>query len=202
MSEFLCGDCKDHFEDVKTVLSELSIKYSTADRLVRGFDYYTGTIFEINSRDLESAQNALGGGGRYDKLLSEFGGPDMPAIGFAVGLDRTIMLMKELGISYSREEDRVKAYILQITDLKDPFCLDILKMLRDAGIICEMDYGKVSVGTGIKKAGKKGFDVAVIIGDEEIKEDKVTIKDLKRFKQYNVSRTELVEKIIDVTGAK
>jgi histidyl-tRNA synthetase len=126
----------------------------------------------------------------------------MPAIGFAVGLDRTVMLMKELGISYTPEEGPAKAYFIAITDLKDPFCLDILKILRDAGITCEVDYGKRTLGTGIKKAGKKGFDVAVIVGDEEIKKNKVTVKDLKRFKQYSVSRTELVKKIIDLTGAE
>ena len=84
----------------------------------------------MTSKDLESAQNALGGGGRYDSLLSEFGGPDMPAIGFAIGLDRTIMLMKELGIEYTQKDKTVKAYMVSILEPDEPYCLAVLKVIK------------------------------------------------------------------------
>jgi histidyl-tRNA synthetase len=202
ISEYLCADCKDDFESVKTMLSSLEIKYRIDDSLVRGFDYYTGTIFEMISRDLESAQNAVGGGGRYDKLLSEFGGPDMPATGFAIGLDRTILLMKELGIDYRRDSSRLKAYMITLAEPGDGYSLEILKDLRDAGIICHVDYSSRNIGTGIKKAEKKGFGLAVIIGEEEIKKGSVTVKDLGKFEQYSFDRQQLVKKIRQITGVK
>ncbi len=198
---FLCDSCSDHFRKVKEALSGLSLDYRIADDMVRGFDYYTGTIFEMVSNDLESAQNALGGGGRYDRLLMEFNGPDKPAIGFAIGLDRTIMLMKDLGIKYIAGEDKAKVYIISIADTGSSYTLNILKDLRDGGIICDIDYSGGSIGSGIKRAGKKDFNIAVIIGDDEIKNNTITIKDLKSFKQYNINKEKILEKISEIMGA-
>ena len=202
ISQYLCPACKTQFEAVKKILSDLQIKYRTDDRLVRGFDYYTGTIFEMVSLDLESAQNAVGGGGRYDGLLAEFGGPDMPATGFAIGLDRTMLLMKELGIDYSRDSGQVKTYMINLAEPGDTYSLGILKDLRNAGIICHVDYSSRNIGTGIKKAGKKGFGLVVIIGEEEMKKESVTVKDLAKFEQYSIGRQELVKKIRQITGEK
>lgn len=201
ITEFLCDSCIVHFGKVKEALSDLSLDYKVSDDLVRGFDYYTGTIFEMVSSDLESAQNALGGGGRYDRLLMEFNGPDKPAIGFAIGLDRTIMLMKDLGIKYITSKSKTKAYIISIADTGSSYILSILKELRDGGIICDIDYLGASIGAGIKRAGKKGFNIAVIIGDDEINNNTITIKDLKSFKQYNINKDKLLEKISEITGA-
>jgi len=202
ITSFLCTECEDHFEKVKFFLKSLSIKYKISDELVRGFDYYTGTIFEMTSKELESAQNALGGGGRYNKLLKEFGGPDMPAIGFAIGLDRTIMLMKELRIEYKQKKGRIKVYFISTKRPDDLYSLKILKILRDAGISCETNYGTKNIGNGVKKAGKKGFKLAAIIGSEEIKTRTVSVKDLNKFKQYNFNQAQLVKKIMELTGAK
>jgi len=201
ITEFLCNSCSDHFGKVKDTLSVLSLDYIVSDNLVRGFDYYTGTIFEMISTDLESAQNALGGGGRYDRLLKEFNGPDKPAIGFAIGLDRTIMLMKDLGIKYIARKSKAKVYIISIADIGSSYILSILKELRDGGIICDIDYLGTSIGTGIKRAGKKGFNIAVIIGNDEINNNTITIKDLKSFKQYNINKDKLLEKISEIIGA-
>jgi len=201
INEFLCDSCSDHFDKVKEALADLSLDYRVSDDLVRGFDYYTGTIFEMISTDLESAQNALGGGGRYDRLLKEFNGPDKPAIGFAIGLDRTIMLMKDLGIKYITGESKAKVYIISIADSGSSYIISILKDLRDGGIICDMDYAGSSIGAGIKRAGKKGFNIAVIIGDDEINNNTITIKDLKDYKQYNINKDKLLEKISEIIGA-
>ena len=201
ITEFLCDSCSDHFGKVKDTLSVLSLDYIVSDDLVRGFDYYTGTIFEMISTDLESAQNALGGGGRYDRLLKEFNGPDKPAIGFAIGLDRTIMLMKDLGIKYIARKSKAKVYIISIANTGSPYILSILKELRDGGIICDIDYLGTSIGTGIKRAGNKGFNIAVIIGDDEINNNTITVKDLKSFKQYNINKDKLLEKISEIIGA-
>ncbi len=102
MSSYLCSECEKNFKEVLECLKILKINYRTDKNLVRGFDYYTRTIFEVISEDLQSAQNALGGGGRYDNLMKELGGPDIPATGFAVGIDRTMMLMKQLNIEIKK----------------------------------------------------------------------------------------------------
>jgi len=201
MSGYLCPECSKHLESLQAILKELSIKYTIDDGLVRGFDYYSGTVFEIISNDLESAQNALGGGGRYDSLLAEFGGPDMPAAGFAIGLDRTLLLMKELGIGPGKGNGGIRAYIIG-TAPGDPYCIDVLKSLRDAGIACEVDYSNKNIGKGVKKAGKSGFDLAVIIGDDEKKNGTVSIKDLKEFKQASVKKEKVAEYIMDRAGAE
>jgi len=201
INQFLCAACNEHFEKVKGSLSDLSLDYEISDDLVRGFDYYTGTIFEMISNDLASAQNALGGGGRYDRLLKEFGGPDKPAIGFAIGLDRTMMLMKELGIKYIDDESRAKAYIISIAAAGQPYILDVLKKLRDANIICDIDHTGAGIGAGIKRAGKKDYNIAIIIGDDEIENNKITVKDLNNFKQYSINKEDLLEKIIEIMGA-
>jgi len=201
INQFLCTSCNEHFEKVKGSLSDLSLDYEISDELVRGFDYYTGTIFEMISNDLASAQNALGGGGRYDRLLKEFSGPDKPAIGFAIGLDRTMMLMKELGIKYIDDESRAKAYIISIAAAGQSYALDVIKKLRDANIICDIDYTCAGIGAGIKRAGKKDYNIAIIIGDDEIDNNTITIKDLNNFKQYSINKEDLLEKIIEIMGA-
>ena len=94
--DHICKNCRTHFEKVIKLLEKIKIDFIVKKELVRGFDYYTGTVFEIISEDLKGMQNALGGGGRYDNLFEEFGGPSIPSIGFAVGIDRTIVLMKQL----------------------------------------------------------------------------------------------------------
>ena len=124
---FLCSECKKNFKEVLKCLKRFNIEYKTDPGLVRGFDYYTGTIFEIISEDLESAQNALGGGGRYDNLISQFGGPEIPAVGFAAGIDRTIMLMKQLGIKVKKSAGRPKVYLIMMDESCREYSLDILK---------------------------------------------------------------------------
>ena len=200
ISDYLCSSCKTHFKDLTDTLSGLSVDFKISDSLVRGFDYYTKTVFEIISNDLESAQNALGGGGRYDNLIGQFGGPEMPAIGFAIGIDRTIMLMKDLGIEYGLDTKNIKAYLVSMGDDYKGYMLEILKLFRDSGISCDINYTSRSIKAEIKKAEKLDFDIIVFLGEDEYKNDSVTIKDLKNFKQYKVSKNEIVGKIFEIAG--
>jgi len=200
ISEYLCSSCKTHFKDLTDTLSGLSVNFKISDSLVRGFEYYTKTVFEIISNDLESAQNALGGGGRYDNLIGQFGGPEMPAIGFAVGIDRTIMLMKDLGIDYGPDTKNIKVYLVSMEDDCRGYMLEILRYLRDSGISCDINYTSRSIKAEIKKAEKLEFDIIVFIGEDERKDDTVTVKDLKDFKQYTVSKKEIVGKIFEIAG--
>jgi len=201
ISEYLCTSCKTHFKDLTDTLSILSVEFEISDSLVRGFDYYTRTVFEIISNDLESAQNALGGGGRYDDLIGQFGGPEMPAIGFAVGMDRTIMLMKDLGIDYGPDTNKnIKAYLVSMGYDCKGYMLEILRLLRDSGISCDINYTSRSIKAEIKKAEKLDFDIIAFLGEDEYRNDLVTIKNLKDFKQYTVSKKEIAEKIFEIAG--
>jgi histidyl-tRNA synthetase len=194
----ICPDCRQHFDKVTEYLDLLKIDYVIKDDLVRGFDYYTKTIFEIISADLDSAQNALGGGGRYDRLISQFGGPDMPSIGFAVGIDRTIVLMRQLNISYSLKQDALSVLIINMENSHKPYCLELLKFLRDFGVKSEISHEAKNIGNSIKSAQKNGFSHIIIIGEDEVKSGILNIKDLKEFQQQKINFKNEPEKILNI----
>ncbi len=194
----ICPDCRQHFDTVTEYLDLLNIDYVIKDDLVRGFDYYTRTIFEIISEDLKSVQNALGGGGRYDTLIPQFGGPQMPSIGFAVGIDRTIMLMQQSGIMYSSKKVVLSILIINMENSHKPYCLKLLKFFRDYGIKSDISYETKNIGGRIKSAQKLGFSHIAIIGEDEVKSDKINIKDLQKFQQQEINWKEEPEKILNI----
>ncbi len=194
----ICQDCRQHFDNVLKFLDMLRIDYIIKDDLVRGFDYYTQTIFEIISQDLGSAQNALGGGGRYDKLIPEFGGPDMPSIGFAVGIDRTIVLMRQLNIIYPVKNDALSVLIINMDNRHKPYCFELLKFFRDFGVKSEISYEAKNIGNSIKSAQKQGFSHIIIIGEDEVKSGIISIKDLREFKQQKINVKDEPEKILNI----
>lgn len=194
----ICPDCRQHFDKVTEYLDLLKIDYVIKDDLVRGFDYYTQTIFEIISADLDSAQNALGGGGRYDKLIPQFGGPDMPSIGFAVGIDRTIVLMRQLNISYSLKQDDLSVLIINMENSHKSYCLELLRFLREFGIKSEISHEAKNIGNSIKSAQKNGFSHIIIIGEDEVKSGILSIKDLKEFQQQKINFKNEPEKILNI----
>ena len=194
----ICTDCRLHFDKVKEFLGLLKIDYAVKDDLVRGFDYYTRTIFEIVSEDLKSMQNALGGGGRYDSLISQFGGPDMPSIGFAVGIDRTIVLMRQLNIMYPLKKDASSILIINMENSHKPYCLKLLKFFRDQSVKSEISYETKNIGSQIKSAQKNGFSHIAIVGEDEVKSDIITIKDLQKFQQQKINWKSEPEKILNI----
>lgn len=185
--EHICAECKNHFDDVKKYLDIIGLNYSIKKELVRGFDYYTRTIFEIISDDLENVQNALGGGGRYDNLIEQFGGPSIPSVGFAIGLDRTAILLKQLNLASANCFPEVKIYIILMEDKFGPYGVEVLKFIRSLGFICELSLDKKSITNQIKSAQKNGFTHMVIIGENEVASDSLTVKNLKTFKQFSFS---------------
>ncbi len=188
ISGHLCGKCKSHLEDVFEILRILDIKYVHNENLVRGFDYYTRTIFEIVSHDIDSAQNALGGGGRYDNLISEFGGPKLSSIGFAVGLERTMLLMQDLGIKPPEDKtDILSAYIINMSLKFNSYLFEIFKFLRQNKVICDSNFNIRNVGTEIKWAKEQGYSHIIIIGEDEVKSSSLTIKDLNNYSQVQIS---------------
>ena len=200
ISYYLCSECKKNFEEVLKCLKILGIKYRIDKNLVRGFDYYTRTIFEIISEDLESAQNALGGGGRYDNLIGELGGPDIPATGFAVGIDRTIILMRQLNIGLPKSDKKSRVYFVAMDRNSQEYSLGILKYLREKEIVCDINFNIRNLKTEIKWASDNGYDFIIIVGEDEVKTGNLTIKDIKKFKQYKVDWKNETEKIIEIIG--
>jgi len=185
--DFLCTECRQHIGKIMEFLKVIGVNFIIKENLVRGFDYYTRTIFEIISEDLESAQNALGGGGRYDKLIGQFGGPDTPSIGFAVGIDRTIVLMKQLKIKFMEGGKQSRIFIISMRDDFKHYSFKLAKFLRDNNLSCEMSFLEKSVGSQIKNAEKNKFSHVIIIGEDEIKSGIITMKNLKTFEQFKIN---------------
>ena len=185
--DYICNACREHFNRIIDLLESINIEYILKPDLVRGFDYYTRTVFEIISEDLDSAQNALGGGGRYDRLISQFGGPDIPAIGFAAGIDRTIVLMKKLGIPIKKSVDNSSIFIVAMKEEYKNYCFKMLGFLRESGYRAEINYSAKTIGNHIKWAEKNTFSHVAIIGEDEVNSGTITIKDLKNFTQHNIN---------------
>lgn len=185
----LCSECADHFAAVKEGLARLGVPYSTDKTLVRGLDYYTKTAFEVKSGDL-GAQSAVCGGGRYDNLSEAIGGPHVPGVGFAAGLDRMLLVMGEQGCSFGPEPS-VDAQVICLDESVKLDALEILYRLRRAGFNADMDYQKRSMKSQLKQALAGRAAAAVILGADEISRGVVALKDLRSAEQKDVQSSEL-----------
>lgn len=193
ITDCLCDECKDHFERVKKLLTEAGIDFVLDPRLVRGLDYYTKTAFEIKYLPL-GAQSAVAGGGRYDGLIEEMGGKPTPAVGFATGLERVLLALEKQNLlpENAPAED---AFVVALGDVaKEPaFCL--LAKLRRAGLTASMDFAGRSMKAQMKQANKMHARFALILGEDEVKEDTVMMKDMVASKQEKVPLAEIIETI-------
>ena len=176
--DYLCDACGAHFTRVRAGLSALGIPFTIDPRLVRGLDYYTRTTFEFAGRALESAQNALGGGGRYDGLVEELGGPPTPGIGFGIGLDRTLLACNAEGV-FSAEELAPPLDVYVVDFAGGEAARDITTELRRAGLRADRAFGGRSAKSQLKSADRSGARLALIIGPDEAAAGQVTIKDLR-----------------------
>ena len=180
-SDFICEDCANHFNELKSYLNELGIKYSINKLLVRGLDYYNRTVFEITSNNLGS-QNAVCGGGRYDSLVKNLGGEDTPAIGFAMGMERLASLLGE------KTEEKDTAFVVCNNPLE---AVKLTEELRQAGITAEFDLTNKKFVKQLEKASKIA-KYAVILGEDEIAAGEVTVKNLDSGEQKTVKREDLI----------
>ena len=179
-SDFICEDCAEHFTKLKTYLDKLGVKYNVNKLLVRGLDYYNRTVFEIKSNNLGS-QNAVCGGGRYDSLVRNLGGEDTPAVGWAMGMERLNSLLP------TRENKKLDGYIVS-TSPADAF--ELAEELRKEGYTIEFDLSNKKFTKQLEKASKVA-NYALILGEDEIKAGKVSVKNLATSEQKTVSRQEL-----------
>ena len=176
MVDHLTPECAEHFDGVATGLEALGISYEISPRLVRGLDYYTRTTFEFASGALDSAQNAVGGGGRYDRLVEDLGGPPTPGIGFALGVDR-ILLACDAEDTFPAQPVVVDAFVVDMTDGHQATLL--CDELRRAGLGADRSFGGRSVKAQMKVADRSGARVAVIVGKDELEAGVVSIRDLR-----------------------
>lgn len=177
--DHLCDDCKNHFMAVLEYLDEMDINYSLNPRIVRGLDYYTKTVWEIfESGGQEGKLNALGGGGRYDDLVELLGGRPTPAIGFAVGMERTIMKMQEVKAEVSKGKP-TEVYIAQLGIEARKKALNLFEDLRGDGFRVAENMSKKGLKDQLEAANKKGAQYTLIMGQKEIADDTVLIRDME-----------------------
>ncbi|MCX5700189.1 MAG: histidine--tRNA ligase [Candidatus Omnitrophica bacterium] len=188
--EYLCLDCKAHFDKVKEGLSMLKIGYEVSSHLVRGLDYYTGTVFEITHQDL-GAQDAIGAGGRYNNLIEELGGNKSGAIGFAFGVERLLLLTK-LKI---QDTDKNLVYIITLGDKARKTGLNLLENLRKNNICADADYEGKSIKGAMRKANDEGAHFVLIIGDDEIAKDVINLKDMVSGEQKEIKTSDIIKEL-------
>jgi len=172
--DFLCSGCRTHFDVVLSLLHLLNVPFEINTTMVRGLDYYTRTTFEVTTKQL-GAQNAVAAGGRYDKLVEEFGGPPTPAIGFAIGMERIVELLQT---SNKQDIPNPKVFIATIGAPAEKEALIIANRLRENGIWVEIGYAGNSLKSQLRKADRLSAGYVLIIGDDEISSGKVKWKRL------------------------
>ncbi len=191
----LCLECKTNFEKLIEYLKAYDIRYRINDRLVRGLDYYTRTTFEIISKVL-GAQNAVCGGGRYDTLVQELGGKGTPATGFAIGIERTVEILKsqpQLLANLVKREKGIMLYIAVVGDEAKKKGFSILTQVRKSGFTGDMDYLGRSLKGQMKAADKEGAKYTLIIGDEELKKNSGILRKMDDGSQKEISLDRVVE---------
>lgn len=194
--DYLCDECLDHFENVKRFLDEQEIKYDINPYIVRGLDYYTRTVFEFTSTDLGS-QSTVCGGGRYDGLVEIIGGKSVPALGCGMGIERLMLIMEAQKNPLTVFEKQCDIYIGNIGVAALEVCNVLALKLRKAGFCVQTDLIGRSVKAQMKYADKIGAKYACIIGDSEIEQGKVLIKNMQDGENFEVLLENFVDKFIE-----
>jgi histidyl-tRNA synthetase len=186
--QYLCPACQSHFEAVLAGLDRRGLRYVTNDRLVRGLDYYSRTTFEYVSASL-GAQDSLGGGGRYDYLIEEFGGPDTPGVGLAIGLERTLLAAPVT----SAPARRHLVFVVWLTEAERDAAQDLADRLRANGVAAQVDYDARKVKGQFKSADAAQAACCIIIGPDELAKGVYSLKDLATGDQREVSSNAIIE---------
>ena len=200
VNEFLCEECRAHFDAVRDLLARLKISSTLNPHIVRGLDYYTRTVFEISSQVL-GAQNAVCGGGRYDNLVAQMGGPPTPGVGLAMGMDRLLIVAEAAGgiaASEGRAVDgraRLDVAFVALDPASLRLLVPVMHALRTRGIAADTDYGLRKIDKQLRAAGDSGARLAVIVGGDELASGEATLQDLATRQRERVKLAE-VEDVI------
>jgi histidyl-tRNA synthetase len=190
IADFHSPEAADHFEAVCAGLTALHIPFAVEPKLVRGLDYYRRTIFEFQGETLNSAQNALGGGGRYDGLVEALGGPSTQGVGFALGVDRTLLACDDEGV-FGPKPAELDVFVVDVTG--GLHATEITADLRAAGLAADRGYDDRSMKAQMKLANRSGAQFAVIIGDDEVSAGTAVVKPLRTDdEQITIARSDLI----------
>lgn len=196
IDQYRCKDCNERLDRVRRPLLDLEIPHIVDPRLVRGLDYYTGVAFEVTSTSL-GAQNAVAGGGRYDQLVENFGGPPTPAVGFAIGVERLISLLDE-EMAAAVADQAPDVYLILLNSEAEERAFEMAHRLRAFGYRVHRGYGGGSMKSQMKKANRSGARFAMIIGEDEIANSSVTIRDMESGEQSLAPFGEIVDRLDDL----
>lgn len=197
---FLCEDCNRHFSQVRSLLDLTGVKYRLNPRMVRGLDYYTRTVFEFIIDGI-GAQSTVVAGGRYDGLIEELGGQSTPALGFAMGIERIILAMESRGVEFP-EQKNCQIYIASIGEPAAHKAIELCKKLRDEGFYAEYDMMDRSVKAQMKYADKISAEYSVVIGDNELENNIVTLKNMITKESYDLELDNFIKSFYDIMLSK
>lgn len=197
MIDYLCDECREHFETLKGYLDEMGIKYTVDPKIVRGLDYYTKTVFEFITTSI-GAQGTVCGGGRYDGLIEELGGNHVPSLGFGMGLERLMLLLESQGIKLP-EEKRCDLYIASIGDDASLKAARLTQELRQSGVSAQFDVVGRSVKAQMKYANKLGARFTAVIGDDDIAAGVIKVKNMDDGETQEIAFDEFSEEFLELT---
>ncbi len=192
----ICGECRSHFEAVKGYLEALRTRYVIDPRMVRGLDYYTRTTFEVIT-DRLGTQNAVGGGGRYNGLVRDLGGPDLPGIGFAIGMERLILLLQQEREEPGRSQG---AFIATLGEAARQRGYLLAQELRAAGVPVETDYEGRSLKSQMRRADKFRARYVLILGEQELEHGEIQLRDMDEKSQTNIALDSAVQTLRGFCG--
>lgn len=197
--DYLCQECSTHFEELQSFLSAANIDYKVNPMIVRGLDYYTKTVFEIISNQI-GAQGTVCGGGRYDGLVKECGGPDTPGAGFGLGLERLLLALESQNLEIPQQEAR-DVYIVTIGQQARHKAFELLQVMRSNNIMADMDHVGRSVKAQFKYADKANVSWVCILGEEELQNNQIKVRSMKDGSEELVSQDKVVDYLKSKKGA-
>ena len=200
MLDHLNDECREHFETVTGMLDDMGVAYEINPRMVRGLDYYTKTCFEFVHDGL-GAQSGIGGGGRYDGLMAQLGGQDLSGIGYGLGVDRALLALEAEGIILDGVESRVDVFGVALGMAAKRTMTTLINDLRKAGICADMSFGDRGLKGAMKGADRAGARFALVLGEQELENGTVALKDLAAHEQHDVKVSDLVSVLVrEVNG--
>lgn len=197
MLDYICDECKDHFHGVTSRLDAIGVPYVINPTIVRGLDYYTRTVFEFVSTQI-GAQGTVCAGGRYDGLVEEMGGPSLPSLGFAMGLERLLLLMDAQNLPFPQDR-KPDLYVVPMGDAAAVAAAKVCEQLREEGFEALTDLNGRGLKAQMKYANKIGASYTMVIGDDELAADKVSVKNMATGQQTQIALSNLVEDFYKIT---
>ena len=192
MLDNLCPECADHFEKLKGYLKALGIEYAIDPRIVRGLDYYTKTVFEIITDTPDGGELTVCGGGRYDGLVEELGGPATPGIGWGMGIERMMMVQDMRGIA-PKAPDYLDVYVVTMGDDARLEGVKLVSQLRAKGLKADLDHAARSMKAQFKYAGKIGVKKVLVIAGDELAKGVVKLRDMENSTEQEIARSEIID---------